>query len=421
MVGALQTQREIKFIKPHSIFRLNLEMEGNSRKRKKMNATQCCRDYFIKSREIVNQKGVKNIFYRCKSCDKELNGTMEGNLVVHLRLQHTEIFQIIEDASETVQKKRIKLLLDCVELVAVNGNPFNRLLDSGLLSILNNTLKELEAAGKGVNLTHPGLVDVKEMLSKTAESVRKQIAEELTDRPLSLLVDITTKRRRSILGVSVQYIINGKHVIRSIGMLELHASHTGEYLAKVICELLLKFNIKPQQVIAITTDNGSNVLKMVRDLPAQMVSSEYSPPLNVDSRDFNDVEIENYLETVPDITDEEALNDLFDIESDDEDLPRTQDNFLNAVIRGVQGQDECSFRWDVQGIHCTPHTLQLSIRDSIETLGKPIQNVINIGRRIAKTLRLKSTAHELKSVGIEFSVPHLDVETRWCSTYIMVK
>lgn len=384
-------------------------MDGNSRKRKKINVTQCCREYFIKTREAIDQNGQKKTFYRCNICDKEYNGTMEGNLAKHLQ-QHNEVYGTIENSNQEIEKKRVKLLLECVELVAVNGNPFARLLDSGLLSMLDKTLKELEAAGKGVNLTHPNLVEVKEMLSKTAECVHQQISEEIKDRPLSLLVDITTKRRRSILGVSIQCIINGKHVIRSIGMLELHESHTGEYLAKVICELLLKFNIKPQQVIAITTDNGANVLKMVRDFPNQMASNEYAQPVSFDCTEFDDAEIENYLENVPDITDEEALNDLFDIHSDDEDFPQTHENFLDAVIRGVQ--DERSSGWDVQGVSCAPHTLQFCIRDSIANHNRSTKNVIDIGRRIAKTLRLKSTTHELKSVGIEFSVPHLDVETR---------
>lgn len=49
------------------------------------------------------------------------------------------------------------------------------------------------------------------------ESVRDKIKQEVSGRALSLMLDIGTKNRRSIFGISVQYIImNGKLRIRSI-------------------------------------------------------------------------------------------------------------------------------------------------------------------------------------------------------------
>lgn len=391
----------------------------DSRKRKRLNLTQCSRDYFKKIKEVIDEKGEKKTYYRCKTCDKELNGTTESNLVSHLR-KHADIIQNIADLGETVEKKRLKLLLDCVELVTVNGNAFNRLLDSGLLSILDKTLKELESAGRSVNLTDPNLTEVKEMLDETAKNVKKKICDELIGRPLSLMVDGTTKRGRSILGVSVQFIKNGKHVIRSIGMIQLHESHTGEYLARVICNLLSQYNIKPQQVIAITTDNGANVLKMIRDLPTQMVNAENVPSqIIVADSEFDDADIDNYLLNVPETTDEQALEDIFDMSSDDEDFA-SHENLLNAVVTNVQREHNPGSIWNVQGIHCGAHTLQLCIKKALSKLGRPIINVIELCRRIAKTLRLNSTANELKANGINFCLPRLDVPTRWCSSYAMV-
>lgn len=201
---------------------------------------------------------------------------------------------------ETIEHKRAKLLL---------GNEFNRLLDSGLILMIEKTLNELEEAGCPVNLKDPHLNEVKEVLAETAKNVAKKISEEVHGRPLSLLVDGTTKRRRSILGVSVQYIINEKHTTRSIGMILLKQSHTGEHLAKIICDLLLQFNIKPQQVISITTDNGSNVVKMVRDLSSHMAAVEKNSPcdetMNPETA-FCDDDIEQYLEMVPECTEDEA-------------------------------------------------------------------------------------------------------------------
>lgn len=391
----------------------------DSRKRKRLNLNQCSRDYFEKVRDVIDAKGEKKIYYRCNTCNKELNGTTEGNLVKHLR-NHPDILQNIEDLGETIEKKRLKLLLDCVELVTVNGNAFNRLLDSGLLSILDKTLKELESAGKGVNLKDPNLPEVKQMLDETATSVKQKICDELIGRPLTLMVDGTTKRRRSILGVSVQFIKNGQHVIRSIGMVQLHESHTGEYLASVICNILSQYNIEPHQIIAITTDNGANVLKMVRDLSSQIVNAENEPSQAIDSDiQYDDAEIENYLLNVPEMTDEQALEDIFDMSSDDEDN-QNHENLLNAVVRNVQREYNPGSNWNVEGIHCAVHTLQLCIKKALSKLDLSVKNAIGLCRCIAKFLRLNSTAHELNAKEINFTVPRLDVVTRWCSTYAMV-
>lgn len=75
------------------------------------------------------------------------------------------------------------------------------------------------------------------------------------------MVDIGTKNKRSVLGMSVQLIINGKLVIRSIGMIELKKSHTGKYLSELIIKRLNDYHIEKRQILTITTDNGKNIKK----------------------------------------------------------------------------------------------------------------------------------------------------------------
>ena len=42
-------------------------------------------------------------------------------------------------------------------------------------------------------------------------------------------------------------------------------SHTGENIAKALREVLARWGLDEKQQIAITTDNGANVVKAVRD------------------------------------------------------------------------------------------------------------------------------------------------------------
>lgn len=90
-----------------------------------------------------------------------------------------------------------------------------------------------------------------------------QIKTEARNKFVSLMVDGATKFRRSILGLSLQFMFDSEIIIRSIGMINLTASHTAEYLATVILERLSLFEMTPSQLIAITADNASNMSAMI--------------------------------------------------------------------------------------------------------------------------------------------------------------
>lgn len=399
-------------------------MESTLSKRKPINKTEQSRSYYTGPEIETLKNGEIKKIYQCKICKQPINGTKGFNLFGHLK-SHKEVYEKIFSLDVSIEERRLKLLLDCVELITVNGKTFTTLNQSGFISIVSSLLNELEEAGRGVNLTDPNLIEVKSVLQQTANSVKQKIREELNDTPLTLMVDITTKRRRSILGASIQFIVNNKQVVRSIGMLELKASHAGEYLAKIIFGLIKEYDIKPQHVIAITTDNGANVLKMVRDLATQMdVAEDQVQPQRERTENIADAEIENYLETVPDITDEEAFNLLFQQTGDESeaieaDSCQDYENLLEAVVTNL-GENESGFGCDIVGVHCSEHTLQLCISDAITKLSKENKNVIELARRAAKTLRLKSTIDELEAAGVKFTIPHIEVVTRWSSKFMMV-
>lgn len=57
--------------------------------------------------------------------------------------------------------------------------------------------------------------------------------------------------------------------------IQLNDSHTGIYLAKVTRELFKTHNTSSRQLISITTDNGRNILKMVRDVEQQLTEPSH--------------------------------------------------------------------------------------------------------------------------------------------------
>lgn len=234
-------------------------------KKRRINLSDCAQNFFT-FKEIRTFDEDTKSFYTCNLCKKELNGTKRSNLTAHLHVNHLEVFSKISEPNGSIQDKRLKLLFECVEMVSVNARPFAHLYDSALHSMLDDKLSELEEAGEKLDLKNPNLVEVKDCLLRISDNIRDKIKLEVEKRPLSLLADIVTKRGRSILGFSVQYIFNGKLRTRSIGMAHLDASHTGIYLADLIVKRLNEFGVGIFQILTIATDNGGNMLKMVKDI-----------------------------------------------------------------------------------------------------------------------------------------------------------
>lgn len=412
-------------------------MESSPAKRKRINRTEKSRIFF----KLVSAENGQ-INYECIECNKIVNGTKASNLTSHLKT-HPEKYVNICSENSSIEYKRLKLLLDCVELVSVNGRAFKCLNDSAIHSMNEELLTELQMAGQRLNLRDPHLHEVKNELKSISQEIREKIATEAKNRPISLLVDIVTKRGRSILGLSIQYIINKSVKVRSIGMIELEQKHTGIYLANLIIERLKLLGIDLKQVITITTDNGANVLKMVRDLEIHLQSAideagQPTTPITTNithnetgmareliREEVTNREIVEILSTDEELTDDQAIDLILkDAEIDgsepNESELQINQNLLVSIQSNMENNHGFNVIWDVMGINCVVHTLQLAIGDATKALNESIRNLVDLCRRVAKYLRLSSTQHELKLDGITYKRPVVDVVTRWGSFYQMV-
>lgn len=365
----------------------------------------------------------------CTLCKFKLNGNHEWNLASHLKSRHPIEFEKIADKQKDLNHpaiRRLKLLQHLTEIVTVNGRPFAHLYDSGFQAIIKDSLTSLQEAGVGLNLSHHNMAVVKEHLEQTAKKIRDQISVEVKGRPLSLLVDIVTKHGRSILGFSLQYSYNGDLKVRSIGMIELIKSHTGKYLAQTIIARLEMHGISLKQILTITTDNGKNVLKMVRDMEDYLnneIENAKRADKNVNTNDIividgddenTDEAIEELLAQTEEISDEEALDRVFEeVEALDANKTLLEVVATEMLSLGVE------YLWDITGINCAAHTLELGVKDSIKAMNKGDTNVLKLCRRVCRKLCLRKTCAELEDVGIKYKLPRLQNETRWGSMFLM--
>lgn len=388
------------------------------------------RKYFDIS-ELTDANGIHK--FVCKTCSAKISGSKLYNLSSHLQHIHPELFDEISGSKKTaIQLKRLEMLHSLVEIITVNGRPFRSLLDSGFQSLIKEDLKRFNEAGCSLQLKNKNLPEVKKKMQEMASKVRDKIKNEVQGRVLSLMCDIVSKNRRSIFGISIQYIFNGKLRVRSIGMIELHESNTGLNLAAVVCARLKLYDIDLKQILTMSTDNGSNILKMVRDIDNILqnaiqnedLQKQNQPPINhqvdADSTEFEidietDDQIAQLLLELEETSDDQALDFLF------EDLNSERHK---KVLRDMTEQivDEAGpILMDITGVNCAAHTLQLAIKDALNELLLMHKNVINLCRNVAKALRLKSIQHKLDSMGKQFKKPRLENDTRWGSLYSMVR
>lgn len=372
-----------------------------------------------------------NKTHTCNICGEYFNGQKEWNLVVHLAKRHNEIFESAFDQKEPTSIKRLKLLQNCTEIVTVNGRPFSYLSDSGFKNIIEDKLVELKFAGKGLNLSDPTFPEVKGYLKQSAQKIRDIIRDEVKGRSLSLMVDAVTKHHRSILGVSLQYAANGDLKIRSIGMIEIKKKHTGKYLADLIINRLQELGINLTQIITITTDNGANILKMIRDIDGILqVEIDKAKQTMVDERSGKTTETNSMLHgsVEDDGNDDAAIDELLaqsvGMIDDDDAIDIVIDEANNqTLLRAMTIEMEKSgadFVFDITGINCTAHTLQLAVKDALGNLHKSSKNVIELCRIVCKMIRLQSTSNDMEELGIAYKKPHIENETRWGSMFLMV-
>lgn len=378
--------------------------------------------YFELVKETETEK-----FYKCKKCAEDarhINGTKQSNLSNHLQRVHKSFFNenIAKRIKQPLTVKRLCLIQNSVEMVTVNGRPFNALLDSGYQAGIANKLRKLRNAGISIDFSK-NLPEIKSHLACMAEAVRETIRKALKNKVMSVMADIATKNNRSIFGISAQLIVDGKLKIYSLGMVELLKSHTGIHLAKVLYDTLVNFGIERWQILSITTDNGRNIVKMVRDFNNIIAENDTNVEAatrsllnefdaSSESNRNTDEEIEQFLASDDDITDEEALGIIFH-----EQRMEEHEELLGSASAEFIENDSI---WNTTGVNCSAHTLQLAVRDALTKIHKQHSNVIDLVRRVAKFLRTPSNRNEMKESDLRYKIPSIDCKTRWGSTCIMV-
>lgn len=425
-------------------------------------------------------------YYKCEieNCDKKLCGKAKNNLVAHVKRKHKTFFEENFGSEKynvfELPIKRLKYIQNCVEIVAVNGHAFTILAESGVKNLMQNDYEELRRSKFSSGLGWPNYPAIKNHIKYLSGVIIERIKGETRNKFIGLMADSATKYRRSILGLSIQYIHCGQLKIRTIGMINMTVSQSAENLMNAIINRLKFYGIEMHQILAITTDNANAMTAMINRMNGRKlndVEGEFDNGFDfadkndeeddecVDGNGDDDGSVEGdddddntadqdgdnesrgdeagILYKIPDnffdMSTEfdsfdndnrndspqfEAEDDGSDLDSDDEERHQTVNAILDETIEFERLLKDLEKRFsihtlNINGIRCAVHTLQLAIRDALKETG--LNRLIKKCREICKLLRKGKLRTELMENNISIPVPNLDCKTRWNSIHRMVR
>lgn len=83
----------------------------------------------------------------------------------------------------------------------------------------------------------------------------------------TLTTDIWTAdmQNKSFIGVTVQYVQGMEMKSACLDVLKLNQSHTAAYISSSLQNILNKWKISKDKIVAVVTDNGANIVRAVHD------------------------------------------------------------------------------------------------------------------------------------------------------------
>lgn len=239
--------------------------------------------------------------------------------------------------------------------------------------------------------------DIKAM----AQKMKELITVVLRGKSVSLMIDTVSKYNKSFIGISVQFVSEGRVVVYSLGIKRMTSSHSGVYIAELVRNTLSEYGIDVKQVYSLTTDNASNMIKARKILQKMIDDANYINSLENCDDDDEDLDTQ-LLDAL--LTDD--LDEFEVIASTSRQEPVSVKNNFKAALGD-----------EIFEAPCVAHTLQLAVNDAIKNFEERT-NLVATVRSINNKLRTTNFLNMIYERNL--LAPIMMTNTRWNSCYLMV-
>lgn len=314
-------------------------------------------------------------------CKSKLQTQKPSALIRHFTQKHpSKLKDVTYSREKNLAWLRLSTIYTCVKHVTICGRPLISINDESFQEFLQERLKKLEGTPHALTIN---VQVVKGYVNECAKKLRDRIKKEIEDKVVSLMLDVATRLNRSILGISLQTILNGEIIVRTIGMERIRVRHTAINIKTMVTGTMDQYTIKNRDVLSITHDNGANLIAFTEQMDAFLAADE-------DDEDLLDRDL---------FLDPEIQADLLQRAAEEMNSSFKPMNFTHT-----------------NSIRCGSHTFQLSVNCVMD--GPECATVMKNALELVKELRKPRFRHQLENSNVP--VPRLENKTRWFSKFMMV-
>ena len=366
-------------------------------------------------------------------CGKSFSGRFTSNLKHHLRTNHKEQFAEVEkkdkarkEAKEAQKKAEVGPTKQAtIAEVLHRRTMYERDSDRykkvtrrlavfvGATNVANTIVDTPEFKELLLELDPryptPGRAAVSREIDKVLIQLKANVGTYIAQaKKVSICADIWTKKgmTASFMGVTAHFFSRKDHKRHcvTLAVKRMPSPHTADHVLQVVREVLSDWDILPRRVLAILTDNGSNMVKAFNQVCSDMegdededVDSNVSSSVNSDDRE-SQKDIEDFERNEFEYNDRESQKDVEDFE---------RKELEHNIVFGT------SF----QRVSCFSHTLQLVVCKfneigSVQRVLKKVQKLVSKVNKSTKATEMQIAQAGKKLIG--------NCPTRWSSTYLMV-
>ena len=163
----------------------------------------------------------------------------------------------------TVLMTKEKFKHHLIQLVVENGVPLKLFSSPGFIGLHGEMAEKL-----GVSLSN-----IRNLILCEAEEQKNKLKEELHDKFMFLKMDGCTRHRINYFALNIQFVDSKNEVrIFTLAVRDTEDQHSSDFIQRLVGDLLKGFDISKQQVLAVVTDNASNMTLAVQKLSEDSVT-----------------------------------------------------------------------------------------------------------------------------------------------------